>query len=147
MRLNSHSDAVNLVREHLSKQGFVSLKFTTGRFRTMDDNSPRIIDVGHPGASDIIALPYGLFFGIEVKISDSDRQRKEQKTFQEVVEKAGGTYVLADFRRGGNGLAIVDAAIKSKMTRMMSNVGGTLCDLGVPKADIVACQVMTRLLP
>jgi hypothetical protein len=103
MKLRNHSDAVNAIRLTVSEMGGISVKYTTGMFAALDDPS-RKIKVGEDGTSDILACIAGRFIGIEVKFSDTDAQRKNQKSFQSALERAGGIYVLADFRRGRDGV-------------------------------------------
>ena len=54
------------------------------------------IRVGRPGQADIIGIlsPEGTFLAIETK-SATGPQRSKQKTYQNVVEKFGGIYILA----------------------------------------------------
>ncbi|MGI9504997.1 MAG: hypothetical protein ACR2RE_18280 [Geminicoccaceae bacterium] len=105
MKLKNHGDCVNAVREAVSKLGGVSMKYTVGMFRQMDGE--RLIRIGQPGVSDVIACIGGTFVGIEVKFSDGDQVSAEQDKFREVLERAGGKWVLADFRRGNDGCEAV----------------------------------------
>jgi hypothetical protein len=52
------------------------------------------IKMGKPGSPDIIAVKEGHFIGIEVK-NEIGKQNANQKAFQEELEAAGGTYLLA----------------------------------------------------
>lgn len=58
--------------------------------------SSRLVTFGVPGTPDIcgIIAPQGRWFGIECK-SARGRQREDQETFQRVIERFGGLYVLA----------------------------------------------------
>ena len=49
---------------------------------------------GTNGTADISATIYGLSIKVEVKIG-KDKQSNDQKLYQEQIEKAGGTYVIA----------------------------------------------------
>ena len=105
MKLKNHSDCVNAVRETVSKLGGVSMKYTVGLFKQMDGDRP--VRIGQPGVSDVIACIGGVFFGIEVKFSDGDKVSDDQDKFREVLEAAGGRWVLADFRQGRDGCEAV----------------------------------------
>ena len=93
----NHAAACNLVRLAVSEMGGICLPYTTGGFR---DETGRLVKVGLPGASDLVACINGRFYGIEVKVG-RDRQRLAQKKFQAAVERAGGKYVLARFPSPG----------------------------------------------
>lgn len=58
--------------------------------------SNRLVTFGVPGTPDIcgIIAPQGRWLGIECK-SAKGRQREDQETFQRVIERFGGLYVLA----------------------------------------------------
>lgn len=103
-----HSDGVNAVRHEISKVGLI-LPYTVGVFRAMD--SDRIIKVGRRGVSDTIACIDGRFYGIEIKTNDRDKQTTDQEKFQAAVQRAGGVYILADFRKGRDGLEDVRRAL------------------------------------
>jgi len=49
--------------------------------------------VGNPGGADLIGLYNGRFLAIEIK-TPIGRQSPEQKLFQQLVEKLGGTYLI-----------------------------------------------------
>ena len=108
----SHSDGVNLVREWVSQHGLI-LPYTTGMFRKVD--SERRVRVGRPGMSDTVAClkAGGKFAAIEVKVSDSDSQKPNQIKCQHAVEANGGIYLIADFRRGQDGIASLEADLRS----------------------------------
>lgn len=46
------------------------------------------------GQADVSATIFGLRYEFEVKFSKSDKQRKEQKEFEDDVKKAGGEYFI-----------------------------------------------------
>ena len=55
----------------------------------------RVISFGLPGSPDLIGiLINGRFLAIEVKTGNA-RQSNVQKNFQKMIEKFGGTYILA----------------------------------------------------
>ncbi len=55
----------------------------------------RVVAFGIPGQADLTGiLPDGVRLEIEVKGPDS-RQTKEQRSFQRMIERFGGVYVLA----------------------------------------------------
>jgi len=58
-----------------------------------DISGERIIRFGLKGSSDIIGIYKGLFLGIEVK-TGSAKQSKDQKRFQNMIDKMGGIYVV-----------------------------------------------------
>jgi hypothetical protein len=96
-----HSDAVNMIRLAISELGGLSVPYTVGNFRAMD--SERVIKVGQPGTSDVLACFRGRFLGVEIKVG-GDTQRDKQGSFQRAVEAAGGIYVLAKFTRSEDGV-------------------------------------------
>ena len=49
---------------------------------------------GTPGSADISATIYGRSVKIEVKIG-KDRQSEAQKNYQAMIERSGGTYIIA----------------------------------------------------
>lgn len=49
--------------------------------------------VGNPGGADLIGLFRGAFVAIEIKTL-TGRQSPEQKLFQQLVERKGGTYLI-----------------------------------------------------
>ena len=104
----NHSSAVNRIRLAVSALGGVSIPYTVGSFRAMD--SDRVIRVGLPGVSDILACIGGRFIAVEVKVG-RDTQRDEQKSFQAAAEKAGALYVLAKFTDKEDGVVTLKAAV------------------------------------
>ena len=50
---------------------------------------------GRKGFPDLVGIYQGIFIGIEIKVGQ-DRQRKEQKTMESAIRKAGGIYILLD---------------------------------------------------
>src|SRR5688500_5724333 len=95
-----HSDLLNQLRLAVSDLGGVVLPITVGVFRNIGDR--RVVKIGIPGSSDLLACIGGRFVEIEGKVG-RDRRRPEQAKFQAAVEAAGGVYVLArdveDLRR------------------------------------------------
>jgi len=59
----------------------------------MRDGSPVRFGVGGPGAADLVGLYRGRFVALEIK-TPTGRQTPEQKTFQQLVERKGGIYVV-----------------------------------------------------
>jgi len=49
--------------------------------------------VGTPGGADLIGIFRGRFVAIEIK-TPTGRQSPEQRTFQQLVERKGGVYVV-----------------------------------------------------
>lgn len=49
--------------------------------------------VGGPGGADLIGIYRGRFIAVEIK-TPTGRQFDEQRTFQQLVEKLGGVYVI-----------------------------------------------------
>lgn len=49
--------------------------------------------VGGPGGADLIGVFNGRFVAVEIK-TPTGRQSEEQRTFQQLVEKKGGIYVV-----------------------------------------------------
>ena len=49
--------------------------------------------VGNPGGADLIGVYRGRFVAVEVK-TPTGRQSDEQRTFQQLVERKGGIYVV-----------------------------------------------------
>lgn len=103
-----HSDAVNKIRLAISDLGGISIPYTVGAFRALD--SERVVKVGLPGVSDVVACVRGRFVGVEIKC-DRDQQRPEQKNFQAAIEAQGGLYVLARFTDKEDGVATLKGAL------------------------------------
>lgn len=59
----------------------------------MRNGTPVKFGVGGPGGADLIGLFRGRFVAIELK-TPIGRQSKEQKQYQQLVERKGGTYVV-----------------------------------------------------
>jgi hypothetical protein len=53
----------------------------------------REFNVGRPGTADDLAVVCGRVYGLEYK-AGQDRQRATQQRWQELFERAGGTYVI-----------------------------------------------------
>jgi len=51
------------------------------------------IAYGKKGHPDITGIYKGIWIGIEIK-TGKDKQRKEQKAFEEMITRAGGVYIL-----------------------------------------------------
>lgn len=66
------------------------------------------VTYGLVGSSDLIGLlPGGRFLAIEVKTA-TGTQSKEQRNFQQMIERLGGLYILA--RSGAEARAAIEAA-------------------------------------
>jgi hypothetical protein len=63
--------------------------------QSTDQHTRRTIrfGVGNPGGSDLIGVFRGRFLAVEIK-TPTGRQRDDQKLFQQLVERKGGTYVI-----------------------------------------------------
>jgi hypothetical protein len=59
----------------------------------MRNGAPVRFGVGGPGAADLIGLYAGRFVAIEIK-TPTGRLSPEQRTFQQLVERKGGIYVV-----------------------------------------------------
>lgn len=127
--MKNHSDAVNAVLLEVSKLGGLPLKYTTGMFRQMDGDRP--VKIGKTGASDVIACIGGVFFGIEVKFSDDDRLGKNQESFRDAIQDAGGIWILADFRHGRDGCEVVRHAFNQLMSKTSAKIRTWADDYGV----------------
>ncbi len=80
--------------------------FAKGKPARKTDPFAYPVRFGIPGTADVMGLiwPEGRMLAIEIK-SDTGRQSKDQATFQRVVTKYGGLYILA------RTLADVDAVL------------------------------------
>lgn len=106
-----HGEARRRVREFFTqKTGGLIVPYTVGRFLTLDGK--RTVSIGRSGVADDIACLDGRYIAIETKASDSDAQKKDQKKYQALVEKNGGLYIIADFRRGRDGLSAIEVALQ-----------------------------------
>ena len=86
----THQSFLRLVMLELSKINLVSYQIATGIFKSMDGK--RVVRCGLNGHSDLIAIGKKVFF-IEIKIK-KDRQSKEQKLFQSMLESRGQAYFI-----------------------------------------------------
>ena len=120
----NHADAVNLVRRAVSELGGIALPYTVGMFKQMDGDRP--VRIGKPGVSDIVACIGGVFFGIEVKFSDKDKLRQDQEKFRDAIQLAGGKWVLADFRKGADGIEAVRQGVHYSTAQTPENIDATL---------------------
>lgn len=70
--------------------------FANGKPARQTDPGAFPVHYGTPGQGDIsgLVLPSGRRLEVECK-TDVGRQRKEQKSFQKMIEDFGGVYVLA----------------------------------------------------
>lgn len=59
----------------------------------MRNGTPVRFGVGGPGASDLVGVFRGRAVFVEIK-TPTGRQSPEQRTFQQLVERKGGTYVV-----------------------------------------------------
>jgi len=127
--MRAHSDAVNAVRLFVSEQGGISVKCTTGMFRQMDGERP--IRIGEPGTPDVVACLGGLFFGIEVKFSDDDKVKDDQRRKGSAIGAAGGVWVVADFRFGRDGIEPVRRALEKSLNKTSNIIRNWADDYGV----------------
>jgi hypothetical protein len=103
-----HSDCCNRIRLAISELGGLSVPYTVGLFRTLEDE--RRVKVGREGVADILACIGGRFVAVEVKVGH-DRQRPDQIAFQRAIEAANGLYVLAKFSDKEDGVATLREAV------------------------------------
>lgn len=54
-----------------------------------------VITYGNEGFPDLAGIYHGIFIGIEIKVG-KDKQRKAQKVMEEVINNAGGVYMIVD---------------------------------------------------
>lgn len=108
----THNEGINMVREWVSQHGLI-LPYVTGRFLTMDGK--RVVNVGRKGMGDTVSCLKndGRFAAIEVKVADGDRQKKKQEDAQRAIEANNGIYLIADFRRGRDGVADLQEQLQS----------------------------------
>lgn len=92
----NHADAVNLCRLRATELGGMLLPYTVGGFR---DANGRLVRVGILGVADLIGVINGRPIACEVKVG-KDRQREDQKKFEQAWTAAGGVYVIARFEPG-----------------------------------------------
>jgi len=98
----SESKVVHACLEWLAKRRIYGWRNNTGCLRV----NGRWIRYGQVGSSDILSVvpviitaemigqTLGIFTAIECK-TRTGKQRKEQKLFQRMIERAGGIYILA----------------------------------------------------
>jgi len=108
--LNNRRIKPKILEKHVLKACLKYLSFRPGMWWRNNTGAllagdNRFIRFGHRGSSDIIGLtPKGRFVAIECK-GTGGVLSKEQKIFQEQVERNNGIYVLAydvdDIVRGG----------------------------------------------
>jgi hypothetical protein len=103
-----HSDAVNRIRLAVSEMGGLSVPYTVGMFRTLEDE--RRIKIGREGVSDVLACIGGRFVAVEVKVN-RDVWRDEQRDFAQAVKAAGGRYVLVRFDERTDGVETLKRAL------------------------------------
>ena len=90
--------------EHSQLVNAIILKYSRGNIRLWRNETgvainPRgtgLLSYGCRGSSDILGIlgPDGTFLGIEVK-TGKNRQSKQQKSFQAIVARLGGHYLVA----------------------------------------------------
>lgn len=93
---NPHSEA-EIQREILVAFGARSdLRIWRANTGKAFNPSGRLVTFGVPGQPDIMGLrlPHGQLIGIEVK-SATGKQRADQASFQAMMERFGGLYILA----------------------------------------------------
>jgi hypothetical protein len=59
----------------------------------MKTGAPVRFGVGNPGGADLLGIFRGRFVAVEIK-TPVGRQSREQKLFQQLVERKGGVYVV-----------------------------------------------------
>jgi len=59
----------------------------------MKNGAPVRFGVGGPGAADLVGMYRGRAVFVEIK-TPTGRQSPEQRTFQQLVERKGGTYAI-----------------------------------------------------
>lgn len=84
-------DLLESLRQHGAP--IVATRTNTGLVKTIKGNWVQLCRDGWP---DITACIEGRFVGIETKRSKNDRQRKTQEDAQEMIETAGGIYLLVN---------------------------------------------------
>lgn len=91
-RSEAHTKLVGYLLCELSRRGFMVWKAHTGGLPIPGG----FLRFGLPGQSDIIGImpPNGRFLAVEAK-TGTGRQSKQQRLFQEAVEKRGGLYIVA----------------------------------------------------
>ena len=84
----------HFILEYLTKKKIFHYRNNTGAFKTERGG---FYTFGMAGSPDIIAIIKGIYVGIEVKGTDikKSKQNDNQIKFQEMLEKAGGLYILA----------------------------------------------------
>ncbi len=135
----SEGKIVHECLEWLAKHRIFAWRNNTGCLKI----NGRWIRYGHVGSSDIISVvpvvitaemvgqTLGVFTAIECKTA-TGRQRKEQKLFQCMVERAGGVYVLARseqdlaglVRQCQNGMSASPKSQGSPTTTNSDSIGG-----------------------
>ena len=83
-------DIQNAIMQYLRAKKIFCYRNNTGAVKT--DHG--FYSYGSVGSPDVICVVNGIFIGIEVK-SSTGRQSAMQKRWQEALEEAGGTYILA----------------------------------------------------
>lgn len=78
-------------------QWLIAKRFMWWRNNTggMMSEGGHFVRFGSTGSPDIFVVRAGICIGIEVKGTPGGKQSLEQKGFQEKLEEAGGTYILA----------------------------------------------------
>lgn len=88
----SESVVVAQCLEWLALHRIFAWRNNTGSYKTPEG---RFIRYGHVGSADILGLlPDGRFLAVECKAA-TGKQSKAQKTFQQMVERNGGAYIVA----------------------------------------------------
>ena len=89
---------MNEIRLWCGEHDILCFRVNVGKVRMIrEDGTFGWFDTGlPPGFSDLLALDnHGKCYFIECKKPKNSYQRKDQKKFQEVVERRGFTYILA----------------------------------------------------
>jgi hypothetical protein len=89
----SESEIQDAVRLELGREPDLVLWRNNIGMAWMRNGTPVKFGVGGPGGADLIGVYRGLFVAIELK-TPIGRQSKEQRQYQQLVERKGGVYVV-----------------------------------------------------
>lgn len=84
--MESESKIKKQIRLELSRYGIITIPTQVGNFLSMDGN--RIINIGIPGMSDLMAIrPDGVVCWLETKCESGGKKSEKQKKFIEQMKK------------------------------------------------------------
>lgn len=89
----TESQLQTAIRLELGKNAALALWRNNVGMAWMRNGDPIKFGVGGPGAADLIGLYRGRFVAVEIKTA-TGRQSPEQRTFQALVERHHGIYVI-----------------------------------------------------